>query len=123
MKLDLAKLLLRLGAGGLMIPHGYGKLMRLIENGWDTGFADPLGIGQLPSLVLVIFAELICPILIILGYKTRLSVIPPAITMLVAILFIHLSDPWGDKELPMLYLTAYISLGLAGAGRYAIDRS
>ncbi len=116
---SLASLLLRLGLGAMMLTHGYGKFIRLISG--ETGFADPLGFGQLPSLILTVFAEFLCPILLIFGFKTRLASIPPAIVMLVAVFLIHWNDAWRDKEFPLLYLVGFIAIYLLGPGNYSLD--
>lgn len=121
MKQNLAKLILRLGAAGMMIPHGYGKLLRWIEQGMSASFADPIGIGEIPSLAMAIFAELICPVLILIGFKTRWAAIPPAITMIVAAFIVHIDDPWSKMEFPLLYLTCYLAIALLGPGRWSVD--
>jgi len=117
---DRAKLIARLGFGGMMLPHGYKKLMKLFEPG-DISFADPIWLGPEISLYLTIFAELICVVLLIIGFKTRLAVIPPIITMLVAAFVIHADDPWGKKEFALLYLVGYMVIMLLGPGRYSLD--
>lgn len=122
MNIDLGKLLLRLGFGGAMIPHGYSKLERLLEHGTDAQFADPFGIGMFPTLLLAILSEVICPILVILGIKTRFAAIPVIITMVIAAFVAHADDPWAKKEMAFLYLIAYTVIALIGAGRYAINR-
>jgi putative oxidoreductase len=76
-------LILRLSAGGFMLTHGYPKLTRLFDGG-EIKFGDPIGIGPAASLVLAVFAEFLCAILVGLGLFTRLSSIPLIITMLVA---------------------------------------
>lgn len=122
MNIDLGKLLLRLGFGGAMIPHGYSKLERLLEHGTGAQFADPFGIGMFPTLLLAILSEVICPILVILGIKTRFAAIPVIITMVIAAFVAHAGDPWAKKEMAFLYLIAYTVIALIGAGRYAINR-
>jgi putative oxidoreductase len=72
-------------------------------------------------LALAVFAEVFCSILIMLGLFTRLSAIPLIITMLVAWLMVHISDPFGDQELAVFYLVSYVVLFLQGAGWYSID--
>lgn len=99
---DYALLITRLVFGGLMLTHGWPKLMKIINSDW--GFADPLGIGAAPSLILTVFAEFFCALAIVLGWKTRLVAIPLIFTMLVAALIIHGSDPLADKEMALLYL-------------------
>ncbi len=114
-------LLLRLGFSGLMLTHGIPKLMKLLQGNLE--FADPLGIGAVPSLILTVIGEVICPLLIIIGYKTRLAAIPAAITMAVAAFVIHGADPIGTKEKALLYLFAFVIIALTGAGKYAVDRN
>jgi putative oxidoreductase len=123
MSKDLGKLILRIGVSGLMIPHGYAKLLKLIENGFEAGFADPLGIGEIPTLILAIIAELICPVLIIFGIKTRWAALLPAGTMLVAAFVIHIDDPWSKMEFPLLYLTGFLAIMLIGPGKWAVNKS
>lgn len=117
----LAALVLRLSMGGMMLTHGWSKLLNLI--GDDPGFADPIGLGEISSLVLAVIGEFICPILLIAGYKTRLASIPPAITMIVAAFLIHGDDPWRKQEFPLLYLGGFIAIFLLGSGKYSLDQA
>ena len=121
MNIDLGKLLLRVGFGALMIPHGFSKLQNLMSG--NPQFADPFGLGEIPSLILAIVAELICPVLVILGIKTRYAAIPVIITMAVAAFIIHGGDPWGKKEMALLYLIGYSTIALIGSGSYAINKN
>lgn len=117
--LDPALLLLRLQAGLLMLTHGYPKLVNFSDR--MDKFADPFGLGSPTSLALVVFAEFFCSILVILGFKVRLAVIPLMITMLVVIFHAHWDDPFGRKELPLMFLGIYIALLLLGAGKYSME--
>lgn len=118
---SLALLLLRLGSGAMILTHGVPKIMRLFS-GNEIKFADPFGLGPEISLVLAAFAEGICAILVILGVKTRLAVIPLIITMLTAVFYAHADDPFGRKELPLLYCLVFIALLLSGSGPYSLDK-
>ena len=118
---DLALLILRLQLGVLMLTHGYPKLMNYSDR--MDKFADPFGLGPEVSLALVIFAEFFCSIALIIGLKIRLAVIPLIVTMLVAIFHAHWDDPFGRKELPLMYLSGYIILLLIGAGKYSLHNA
>lgn len=118
---SLALLLLRVGSGGLILTHGIPKLQRLF-GGAEIKFADPFGLGPVISLGLATFAEVICAILVIVGFKTRLAVIPLIITMLVAAFYAHWDDPFGRKELPLLFCIVFVSLLLTGGGAYSLDK-
>lgn len=117
---DLGLLIFRLIVGGLMLTHGYGKFMRVLEGNFQ--FANPIGIGEGPSLVLAAFAEFICALLIMFGLFTRLASIPLIVAMAVAVFITHGGDPLADKEKALLYLAAFIVLFYKGGGRYSLDR-
>jgi len=111
-------LLLRVGAGAFMLTHGVPKLMKLISG--DTSFADPFGIGQLPSFILAVFAEFFCSVLVVLGIATRLATIPIIITMTVAVFFILGGQPFANKEMALLYLLLFTTILVFGSGRFAL---
>ncbi len=118
---DLGLLAVRLLAGGMTLTHGIPKIDRLFGEG-PVKFADPFGLGPEISLALVIFAEVACSILVMVGLKTRLATIPLLITMLVAAFYIHGPDTFGEKELPLLFFTLFLSLLVSGPGNYTVDR-
>ena len=118
---DLGLLILRLGSGGLLIAgHGWGKLLRLLDG--NLAFADPLGIGSAPTFLFAVFAEFLCALAVVVGFRTRWAAIPPLVTLATAALVHHAGDPWGKKELPLLYVAAFGALLLLGGGKYALDR-
>ena len=117
---DLGLLLVRLLSGGMMLTHGLPKIDRLMGEG-PVKFADPFGLGPEISLVLVLFAEVACSILVMIGLKTRLATLPLMFTMLVAAFYIHGADPFGEKELPLLFFTVFGTILISGAGRYSVD--
>jgi len=110
---------LRILGGGFMLAHGIPKLMKVLAG--DFQFADPFGIGPAASLILTVFAEVLCAIFILVGFKTRAATIPLMITMLVAAFLIHGSDPFGKKELALIYFGIYLSLFFLGSGKYSVD--
>jgi len=120
MKTNITLLITRVVFSLSMITHGYPKLIKLISE--NPSFGNPIGIGEIPTLLLAVLAELVAPLFIIIGYKTRAFSLLPMATMLVAILIVHLNDPFGNKELALLYLAGYLVVFLMGPGKYSIDR-
>jgi len=112
-------LLIRLMAGGLMLLHGYPKLMKIVNG--DLSFADPLGLGEPLSLYLAVFAEFFCSIFILLGFYTRLAAVPYTFTMIVAVFIVHAGDPIQKQELGLLYMGLGFLILINGAGKYSID--
>ncbi len=117
---EIGLLVIRVVPSLLMITHGYPKFQNLISG--DIKFLDPIGIGASPSLFLAVVGELVCPIIIILGFKTRWAALPTAITMAVAAFIAHENDPLQKKELALLYLTFFVVIMLVGPGKYSFDR-
>ncbi|NRR90992.1 DoxX family protein [Winogradskyella undariae] len=119
---DAGLLILRVFLGlAMCFGHGIGKWSSLFS-GEEIKFADPFGVGMLPSLVLAVFAEVICSLLLALGLLTRWALIPLIVTMFVAIFLVHLSDGFGVMEKALLYGIGYLTLFLAGPGKYSVDR-
>lgn len=112
--------LLRIVPSLMMLSHGYPKLQKLLSG--DMEFANPLGIGEGPSLFLCVIGEFVAPILLIVGYKTRVAAIPALITMLVAAIVVHGDDPFGSQEKAWLYAVVFLSVMLLGPGKYSIDK-
>jgi putative oxidoreductase len=118
--LNAVLLILRLSAAALMLTHGYPKLIKLFSGG-EIQFADPIFMGPVISLILAVFAEFFCSILIGIGLGTRLASVPLIFTMAVAAFIVHASDPIGGKEKALLFLVIYITLFVTGSGKYSID--
>lgn len=119
--IDTALLLLRVVFGSFMAyGHGYPKLMRLFGDD-PIKFADPFGLGPTASLALAVFAEVFCSVLVIFGVFTRFATVPIIITMLVAAFYANADGGFKDKELALVYLTAFVTLTIAGAGWYSVD--
>lgn len=113
-------LFLRVVIGIFMLTHGYKKLL-MLTGGGPIQFADPIGIGMTTSLILAVFAEVICSVILIFGLATRFSVIPLILTMLVAALIVHADDGFVRKELPLLYVSILAAIGIIGPGRFSLD--
>lgn len=105
--------------GLMMLPYGYGKIVNYDRYAADF-FGDPIGIGDIPSLWLTIFAQTICPIMLLVGFQTRLAASVLAFNMMFAVKF-HFFDSFNIKVLPALFLGLYLIQLLLGAGKYSLD--
>ena len=65
-----------------MMTHGYPKLLKLFSD--NPSFGNPIGIGEVPTLIIAVLAEFIAPIFIIIGYKTKIFTLLPMVTMVIA---------------------------------------
>lgn len=123
---DLAKLLLRVSVGVLMFFHGLHKLNHGLEfiksTLADAGLPEFLASG-------VILGEVIAPILLIIGFKTRFAALMVAGTMVMSIflafrdkLFTLNSFGGWIVELNVLFLMASLAIFFLGAGKYAVSK-
>lgn len=111
--------LLRVAVSLMMLSHGVPKALdydMLLQS-----FPDPLNVGTEMSVMLILFAEVGCSILLLLGVFGRFASATLFIAMLVAAFAHHFNDPWATRELPMLYAAVYASLTLTGPGSLSID--
>lgn len=118
---NLSMLLLRAGAGILLfVFHGLPKLQKFEER--KETFSDPLGVGHAPSLVLVIFAEVFCALLLVIGLLTRGAAFVLVILFSVIIFMVHKGKPWKESEMALLFLMAAIALLFCGPGKWSVDK-
>ena len=85
-------------------------------------FQDLIGIGSKLSFNLVIFAEFFCGFLVLIGFFTRLAVIPIFINMTVAFFIAHAKDLFDVKALPFVFLLLTTVIFVLGSGKFSIDR-
>ena len=122
----IGKLILRLMLGGLMLFHGLNKLMH------GVGFIQGLVVAQgLPEILAygVYLGEILAPVLLILGWKSRVWAGVIAFNMAVAIYLTQMSaflklgahGAWA-LEVPIFYLLSALAIVLLGSGKYAIAR-
>ena len=111
---------LRVGMAGLLLgAHGWDKVTHIAARA--KSFPDPLHVGSPASFGLVVFAETVCTLFVALGLFTRAAVIP-IIGFLCVAFFIYLAhEPFGQKELAIVYLVPFVAIFFAGPGRFALD--
>jgi putative oxidoreductase len=114
-----AMLFLRITAGGLMLVHGYDKMVHFNETA--SHMMNFMGIGTKATTALVIFAEFFCSFVVMLGLFTRLACIPLIICMGVALFKTHNGDFFGKGQVAALFLICFIILLLLGAGKVSVD--
>jgi putative oxidoreductase len=120
---DFALLVLRVWIGfQMLLIHGFGKLKNF--NDVAPNFPDPFGVGHGASLTLSVFAEFFASLLIVSGLVTRWSALVLIINMTVAFIGVHKGALSGGHtgELAFTYLMGYVTLFLAGPGRFSVDK-
>jgi putative oxidoreductase len=126
-KPDSGLLVLRLGLAGILLFHGIFKATHGVA--WIAG---PLSKYGLPSVLAygVYVAEILAPVLLILGLWTRIAGLIIAFDMAMAIFLARsgdigkinpMSGGWAI-ELEVLLLVAGLTLALAGGGRFGLSK-
>lgn len=126
---NMARLFMRLFVGVMFIQFGIRHLMNY--NTLAPTFPSVFGIAPDVCLTLMIIIELVCSLCIMVGFLTRLSVIPPIISMILAEYYIihdllpHASiyglDSTQPGYLPIMFIGIYLFILLAGPGKISLD--
>jgi putative oxidoreductase len=123
---NLGLLILRIAVGGLMLLHGIAKI------GHASFIGGMLAEKGLPSFLSygVYFTEILAPLLILIGFRTRLSAVVYVFGALFAMFLVHsgqlfLLNQNGGWELELLglYISGALALFFTGGGKIAISSS
>jgi len=119
---DLGLLFLRLsGAGLLLYVHGLPKLMHFSSE--LQHIDDPLHVGRTFTLLFAIFAEVLCPLLIVPGILTRVASMAVLLLLSVSMFLVHPDWSVADGQFGWLLMIVFGAIAFMGAGRYSIDAS
>lgn len=112
---------LRVLVGVMMIYHGTPKVFEgtsgLSEALASRGWPLPWLLG-----VLTAYTEFAGGILLSVGFLTRPVALAMALLFFIIAFVFHGGDPFGDKELPLLYFVLSVAIVLYGPGRVSVDQ-
>jgi putative oxidoreductase len=129
---DLGLLLLRLAAGGFLLPHGFGKLFGWFGGPGIAGFAAELqvfglsGFATAPLPFLLALAQSGLGVLVLVGAWSRVSAWAAAAFLATTFAAtVTASQTWfwmhHGGEYPLFWTLAMSALALTGPGRYSVD--
>lgn len=121
-------LLLRVAAGGFLLPHGLGKLLGWFGGPGLGGFAEELEhfglLADAPLPLLLALAQTVLGLLVLAGAWTRPAALASAAFLGVTAL-LNLPNGWfwmhGGIEFPLSWLLACLALAATGPGAFSID--
>lgn len=122
----IGKLLLRVMVGGMMLFHGIDKALNGIT--FIKGVVKSQGLPEMLAYGVYV-GEILAPIFLILGWKSRVWAGVIVFNMAAAIYLTKMGEffklgthgSWA-LELPMFYLLSALAIVLLGSGKYAIIR-
>ncbi|AZF05001.1 DoxX family protein [Pseudomonas sp. R5-89-07] len=120
-KQDIGLLFLRVsGALFLLWVHGLPKLLHYSEQ--LKLIEDPFHLGASVTLLLAIFAEVLCPLLIIAGVWVRLACLPILAVLVIALLVVHPEWTLFEGQFGWLLMIIFSSILIAGPGSLRLGR-
>jgi len=122
----MGKLLLRLTVAGLMLFHGIAKVLNPGSLNFIGNQLSSMGMPAVLSYGVYI-GEIIAPLMILIGYRSRIGGLIIAANMIVAIVLAHSGDIFSlskhggyGLELQAFYLLGGLTIALLGSGKYAM---
>lgn len=117
---DIGLLYLRVtGALLLFYVHGLPKILHFSDE--LQHIDDPLYLGRPVTLILALFAEVVCPALIALGWMTRLAAVPVLFLLFISMLLVHPDWSIADGQFGWLLIIVFGTIFLAGPGRFSVE--
>lgn len=126
---NLARLFMRLFVGVMFMQFGIRHLVSY--SSICDSFPTILGLSSPTCLTIMIIIELVCSLLIMVGFLTRLSTIPPILSMIAAEYYIlhdlmpdtliHGIDSTQPGYLPIMFIGIYFFIFIAGPGKISLD--
>jgi putative oxidoreductase len=117
---DVGLLILRVSASLLLLAvHGLPKVLHYAHEA--SVIEDPFHLGRTVSIGFAIFAEVICPPLMILGLHTRLAAVPVLVVTLIALSVVHRDWTLEQGQFAWMLLILFGTIVVAGPGKYSLD--
>ena len=115
-------LLLRLGAGAMMLPFGLMKIGMMPGSSFEKTVEMMTGMGVPYFLViLVIMAEVLGAAALVLGFCTRFCAAALTATMIGAVYYTFGMGYMSGYALPLAFTVMYLPLVLSGGGAWSLD--
>lgn len=126
---NMGRLFIRLFVGVMMMQFGIRHLVNF--NTLCDTFPTVLNLTPCASLIIMIAIELICSLFTMVGFLTRMSVIPPIAAMIAAEYYIlhdmvpnlpvYGLDSTDPGYLPIMFIGIYLFILIVGPGKISLD--
>ena len=124
---NLSRLFIRLFVGVMFMQFGIRQILAF--DTYSATFPTVLGMDSSDALVCMIIIELVCSSCIMLGFLTRLSILPALVSMIMAeyhLLEYVVADPtmidyMQPGYIPIMIIGIFFYLLLSGPGKISLD--
>ena len=127
---DMALLMLRVAAGGFLLPHALGKLFGWFNGPGLAGFAKELrdfGLPAAPPMPLVLaLLQVATGAAVLVGWHTHVAALIATVFLaFTAVLARPRGWFWmhGGMEYPLMWTLLLAALALTGAGAFSLDHA
>ncbi len=103
----------------LIVAHGLKKLGVGVAEAEQV--PNPLHLPEAFNSLFADAANLVFPVFVIIGFLTRLAVLPILAVTLTGYFILHWNDALLIKDTPFMYSLCYLFLLLTGPGKYSAD--
>ena len=124
---NMGRLFLRLFVGVMLMQFGLRQWLHFDDA--SLIFPSSLGMDPATSMTVMIIIEILCSFFIMIGFCTRLMVIPPFIAMILAEHYLlgktaeasYLTSWSQPGYLPIMFMGIYFFILLVGPGKISVD--
>lgn len=99
--------------------HGLGKFR--LKNGQKEKVPNPLHLPEKLNGFVATFADIVVPFLIVLGFGTRLFILPTIGVTAIGYFVVHRKDSLEVRDVPYMYTLSLLLILTLGAGKYSLD--
>ncbi|MET1057590.1 MAG: DoxX family protein [Pedobacter sp.] len=99
--------------------HGMKKFR--IQNGQKEHVPNPLHLPEKLNALVATFSDTIVPVLVAIGFGTRLFLLPSIGVTAIGYFVVHRRDDIEVRDVPYMYTLAMLFLLVLGAGTYSAD--
>ncbi|GEN66393.1 MULTISPECIES: DoxX family protein [Chryseobacterium] len=103
----------------LIVAHGLKKLGIGVSEAEQV--PNPLHLPEVFNSLFADAANLVFPVFVILGFFTRIAVLPILAVTLTGYFILHWNDALLVKDTPFMYSLCYLLLLFMGSGKYSVD--
>nr|WP_315035775.1 DoxX family protein [uncultured Chryseobacterium sp.] len=103
----------------LIVAHGLKKIGVGVSEAEQV--PNPLHLPEAFNSLFADAANLVFPVFVILGFFTRIAVLPILAVTLTGYFILHWNDALLVKDTPFMYSLSYLFLLLMGSGKYSVD--
>lgn len=126
---NLARLFMRLFVGVMFLQFGIRQINHFETIA--TAFPEVFGMSSQCSLTVLITIELLCSLLIMVGFLTRLATVPSLVAMIIGEVYIleglmptpHILGSFTQQPgyIPIMFSGIFLFILLAGPGKISVD--